>query len=200
MSDATADVPSVQSLHDRLLVAAVAEIDDVGIDRASLRSIARRAEVSHQAPGHLFKNKTGLLTTLAVRVIRLLGSQMSEARSAAHAAGTNGKDLVVAIGAAYIQFAVSRPALFALISRSEMLDHTMIELRESLDTTWQVLTSAVRDAQAEGWRSDQPVEDVALMCWSIVHGLAAIQIGRLQPTELRDHDAVELIHSVAGLL
>ncbi len=189
-----------QSVRERLLDAAATEISAIGIDRTSLRSIARTVGVSHQTPAHIFKNKTGVLTALAVRIIQTLGTEMNRVREAALASNADGKQIVTEIGACYIQFAVGNPALFWLAVNAEILDHTAPELRQALDETWSVLTDAVHHAQAEGWRGDQPAETVATMCWSIVHGMASIHNSKLHPSELQHRDTIALMRAVADLL
>jgi AcrR family transcriptional regulator len=187
-------------VRDRLLDAAATEISTIGTDRTSLRSIARTVGVSHQTPAHIFKNKTGVLTALAVRIIQTLGTEMNRVREAALASDADGKQIVTEIGVCYVHFAVGNPSLFGLAVHAELLNHTAPELRQALDTTWSVLTEAVRHAQTEGWRGDQPAETVATMCWSIVHGIASIHIARLHPTELQHRDTIDLMRKIADLL
>ena len=53
------------NLRAALLEAAEAELEAMGIERFSLRAVAKRAGVSHAAPAHHFGDATGLLTALA---------------------------------------------------------------------------------------------------------------------------------------
>ena len=53
-------------LRQRLLRAAEQEIATSGPAKASLRGIARRVGVSHQATAHHFDDRAGLFTALAV--------------------------------------------------------------------------------------------------------------------------------------
>ncbi|MFI7188819.1 TetR/AcrR family transcriptional regulator [Nocardia nova] len=187
-------------LRDRLLDAAAVAISEVGVDKLSLRAIARREGVSHQAPGHFFKNKTGVLTALAARVVQQLGDEMRQVRSEATERGAQGKEIVIEIGVCYIRFAISHASLFRLAGNPDLLDHNAPELRRALDETWAVLTQAVCDAQAQGWRRDQPSEVVAMMCWSIVHGIASIHNSRLHPTDLRSQDTIDIMRAVSALM
>ena len=68
----------------RCLAAAEAELAETGIERFSLRSVAKRAGVSHAAPAHHFGDTGGLLTALAAEgFTRFLATQ--RAREAAGA-------------------------------------------------------------------------------------------------------------------
>ena len=53
-----------------LLAAAEAELAEKGVEAFSLRSVAKRAGVSHAAPAHHFGDATGVLTALATEGFR----------------------------------------------------------------------------------------------------------------------------------
>ncbi len=52
-----------------LLKAAEEELSENGLERFSLRAAAKRANVSHAAPAHHFKDMTGLLSALGADAI-----------------------------------------------------------------------------------------------------------------------------------
>lgn len=187
------------SLRERLLRATAVEISEVGIDGVSLRAIARRIGVSHQAPAHVFGSRRGLLTALATEAVNRMRDETSATADAARAAGQNGPEVVVAIGLRYIEIALREQALFALASRSEVLDLTDPDLLRARDGAWLVLLDAVTDAQAQGWRAGQPTDVVALMCWSMVQGLAVIHRDRLAPEEIANRSPVELVREITAL-
>ena len=94
--------------HGNLAAAALAaaeeEIARHGIAEASLRKVADRAGVSHTAVGKRFGDKAGLLAAVAAEGYRVLGEGL------AAAAGD-----MRAMGRAYVEFAVQRPALFSVM-------------------------------------------------------------------------------------
>jgi AcrR family transcriptional regulator len=153
-----------------LLQAAELELIEHGADQVSLRAIARRAGVSHQAPAHFFGNRAGLFTALAAHELAVIraGFEAAVARTADRSA----RDRLSATGLSYIQFADERHELFSLAVRGGMLDAENEALVRERTLTWSSFVNCVAEAQAEGWRRDQPLEDVALMCWVIVHGTA----------------------------
>lgn len=170
-------VPSRTSAGGRdaraaLLDAAEQEIRERGAAAASLRGIARRADVSHQAPGHFFVNRQGLFTALATRTWDRMSTDMAELAQA-HA-GQPPLDRLVELGLAYIDFGRANPELFTLVASPDQIDHADVALIEARSRAWGLLSDVVRDAQGEGWRADQPTETVALGCWALVHGSTAL--------------------------
>lgn len=187
------------SLRERLLRATAVEISEVGVDGVSLRAIARRIGVSHQAPAHVFGSRRGLLTALATEAVNRMRDETSATAEEARASGRSGPEVVVAIGLRYIEIALREQALFALASRSEVLDLTDPDLMRSRNEAWRVLLEAVSDAQAQGWRAGQPTDVVALMCWSMVQGLAVIYRDRLAPEEIATRSPEELVREITAL-
>ncbi|MFC7501815.1 TetR/AcrR family transcriptional regulator [Nocardioides sp. CPCC 206347] len=188
------------SLRERLLVATAVEVSEVGVDGVSLRAIARRIGVSHQAPAHVFGSRRGLLTALATEAVVRMRDELIAAAEETRASGKSGAQVVVAIGQHYIEVALREQALFALASRSEVLDLTDPDLVRARNEAWLVLVNAVTDAQAEGWREGQPTNVVALMCWSLVQGLAVIYRDRLAPEEIATQSPEDLARKIADLL
>lgn len=187
-------------LRDRLLLAALDEIRSVGSDDLSLRALARKAGVSHQAPIHVFGSRRGLLTALATVAVDHLADETAYAASAAEAEHGPGPDAVLAIGLVYIELALDEPALFALATRAEALDVADAGMREARARAWAVLRGAVARAQVAGWRAEQPTDVLALMCWSVVQGIAGIYRDNLVPDDLVTRSADELVRAVADLL
>jgi AcrR family transcriptional regulator len=159
-------------LAERLLDAAEAEIVEKGTTEISLRSIARRAGVSHQAPGYVFADRTGLLTALAVRGYRLLDAAIAQARDR-QGVEVSGRETVVEMGVAYVRTAAERPALFWLLSRPD-LGTSSKELAQARGKAVATLLEAVHGAMADGWHRDGSPDDLASLCWATVHGLAAL--------------------------
>ena len=88
-------------LRVALVRAAVAAIEEAGLAALTLRSVARRAGVTHTAAAYHFGDKAGLLTAIAVEGYRRLGDALDDARR-------DGNFLDV--GVAYVEFAVDHRA------------------------------------------------------------------------------------------
>lgn len=168
-------------LRAALLAAAEAELTEKGIEAFSLRSVAKRAGVSHAAPAHHFGDARGLLTALAVAGFRrFLATQH---RREAVAEPTPRAQLVAA-GLGYVDFALAYPALFRLIFSSDRPDFTDPALCQAGDAAYAHLADQVTAAGGGA------LETAAV--WASAHGLAdLLAAGRLKtiaalPPESRD--------------
>ena len=161
-------------LRRALLEAAAAEIHEVGPSAISLRSIARRAGVSHAAPAHHFGDRAGLLAAVAAEGFR----RMNEAMLAA-AADTD--EPLLAIGRAYVDFARANPGEFAVMFRPELLAPD-----PDLVTHGAAAHERLRDAIAvspSALCTGEDPEVVAARLWSLVHGLATLVITGSLPAD-----------------
>lgn len=169
-------------LRAALLAAAEVELAERGVEGFSLRSVAKRAGVSHAAPAHHFGDAKGLLTALAAEGFRqfLEAQAAREARAAADPASQ-----LVAAGLGYVDFAMARPTLFRLLWQSERPNFGDSALGGAARAAYQHLIDQV---SAAGGRST--ADEAAV--WAIAHGLAdLLAAGRLMavgslPPDARD--------------
>lgn len=157
-------------LRAALLVAAEVELTEKGVEAFSLRSVAKRAGVSHAAPAHHFGDARGLLTALAVEGFRrFLATQHAREAKAA----PDPRAQLVAAGLGYVDFAQDNPALFRLIFSSDKPDFSDAALCRAGDAAYGHLAAQV---QAAGGGE---VETAAV--WAVAHGLAdLLAAGRLK--------------------
>ncbi|MDX2014920.1 MAG: TetR/AcrR family transcriptional regulator, partial [Myxococcaceae bacterium] len=104
-------------LKAQVLEASVRLIAEQGLAGLSMREVARRAGVSHQAPYHYFDDKAAIVAALVERGFGLLADRM-EAQAGA---GTPAQKLERA-GRAYVTFALEQPVYFRLMFRPELTD------------------------------------------------------------------------------
>ena len=166
------------------LVAAAAElVAERGVEGFTLREAARRAGVSHAAPAHHFGDARGLLTELAAAGFERLTAE----QAAAAAAESSPAQRVNAIGAAYVHFAISNPALFRLMFHSKLIDRASERFRVSGRAAFGVFLEAFSAARGHKAPALTPAEagrdPLVLRQWAVVHGLATLSIeGQLGPT------------------
>jgi AcrR family transcriptional regulator len=159
-------------LRRALLDASIELIDEVGMAALSLREVARKAGVSHNAPYHHFPDKSSLLAAIAKDGFATLGKEIAAARAVA---GDSGRARLEACGVAYVRFAVRSPAHFRVMFRPELAApeaHPGVTTGATL--VFDTLVKSVTEAQAAG---DAPPGDpipLVLTCWSCVHGLATL--------------------------
>lgn len=157
-------------LRTALLAAAEAELTDKGVEGFSLRSVAKRAGVSHAAPSHHFGDTGGLLTALAAEGF----TQFQDTLDAREAGATDAREKAVRAGLGYLEFAVARPTLFRLIFSSVRPDFASAELRAAASRAYDHLVGLV--ATLGGGE----VDVVAL--WATSHGIADLAAGQRMRT------------------
>ncbi|WP_182378150.1 TetR/AcrR family transcriptional regulator [Nocardioides sp. WS12] len=166
-------------LRQRLLRAAEQEIANCGPAKASLRAIARRVGVSHQATAHHFDDRAGLFTALAVEGFDLLLERTRAAiASANEGVADGGPDAgrpVAAAGAAYVEFALRHPTMFDVMFRPELLHADDKRLLAAREEHRAVLLANIAAAQERGWGVGVPTEELAVIGWATVHGLAVLE-------------------------
>ena len=161
-------------LRRALLDAAEAELAEKGPDGFSLRSVARRAGVSHAAPAYHFADIDALLKGLAqVGFDRLTRSMRDEQALA-------GRDPVgqfIASGIGYVNFALANPALFHLMFGARMAGDVPADTVRAGDAAFSVLLNAVSRLHGpEALKSEAGWIEVTAS-WSMVHGFAHLVIG-----------------------
>jgi AcrR family transcriptional regulator len=139
-------------------------LEKEGVEALSLREVARRAGVSHNAPYRHFSDREALLAALAEEGFEQLGAAQ---RKAAEAGGLR------AMGEAYIQFALLNPQRFRLMFGGRIAIARHARLREVATKAFAGLSGALsmRVPEAQGAR------DASIAAWALVHGLAQLLLG-----------------------
>jgi AcrR family transcriptional regulator len=151
-------------LEAALLQAAGKILEKEGVEALSLREVARRAGVSHNAPSRHFPQREGLLAALAAEGFRMLGQAQ---REAAAAGGLR------AMGETYVRFALAHPQRFRLMFGGQVSMQKHPQLREVATKAFASLSGALsaRVPEARG------AGDSSIAAWALVHGLAQLLLG-----------------------
>ncbi|WP_417836217.1 TetR/AcrR family transcriptional regulator [Thalassospira tepidiphila] len=171
-------------------------LTDEGPAGLSLRRLARLTGVSEAAPYRHFDGKDGILAAVAIAAFERFAEQL-ESAAESH---PDHEERIMALGAAYVQFAVENPQHFRLIFGRERppLDQYP-ELRDAADNAFDVLQRAVTsvDRKAEMTLAEAAsAYNRALAAWSRAHGIAMLVIdGMIVPPADQD-----LSSFVLGLL
>lgn len=168
------------NLQAALEDAALELLETTSAARISLREVARRAGVSHNAPYHHFGDRAALLRALGVRAMAALLAAQEEAVASA----SGPVERVRALGLAYVQYAAAHPQAFSLVfdpdycaagSPSEAMAPLIARNEELLATE---VAALVREPAYEG---RDPVA-LAAALWATVHGMAQlVTLGHLPP-------------------
>jgi AcrR family transcriptional regulator len=180
-----------------LLAAVESAVADGGVSGVSLRDVARRAGVSHSAPGYHFGSKAGLLTAFATAGYQLLAQSVIEEVAASDA--RDGAAELSAIGRGYVRFAVRYPAHFEVMFRLDALDPANADFAAASEAAYGLLTATIERCRAAGRLHGRPPELVAVSAWSLVHGLAALWISGRLTGRIAEHDPRRLAAAVSNL-
>ena len=150
----------------------------------SLRAVARKAGVSHNAPYRHFPEREGLLAALAAEGFERLGAAQ---RKAAEKGGLRG------MGEAYVLFALEHPQRFRLMFGGRISIARHERLREVATKTFAGLSGALaaRVPEAQGAR------DASIAAWALVHGLALLLMGeRIAPAAMNGRERKAFVRDV----
>lgn len=182
-----------EDLRRTVLDASLALIAEEGLAALSLREVARRAGVSHQAPYHHFKDRAAILAALAEEGYEKLQAAMRKAA----AKGTSPLEKLEGTGRAYIQFALASPALFKIMHQSELVQieehgQTLTIAQETFD----MLVGFIEEAAKQANKALNHT-DLAITAWCLVHGAAMLLLeNRLQrkfPGRAKESAAIETV-------
>jgi AcrR family transcriptional regulator len=164
------------NLREALLQGALRAIAELGPASFTLREVARRAGVSHNAPYRHFRDKDALLAAVAAQGFRELTLAMREAG----ARQPKALDRLKRSGLAYVAFAVRRPEHFTVMFDAPVRSSKDPEYAEASQEAFDTLVNYIRNCQEEGQLPAGNTLERALYAWSLVHGIAKLAIaGRL---------------------
>lgn len=150
-------------LRRTLIAAALVLLEDKGSAALGLRELARAVGVSAAAPYRHFADRKALLEAVAAEGFASFVRAMAKAREAVAEEAQ-----LRAMAFAYVRFALDQPPLFRLMFSSELHPYRDPELRREADAAY--ATIAVAAARED---KSAPAE-MAVTCWSFVHGLAML--------------------------
>ncbi|HEY7747411.1 MAG TPA: TetR/AcrR family transcriptional regulator [Aestuariivirgaceae bacterium] len=144
----------------------------------SLRELARRAGVSHNAPYKHFADKRELLAAISAAGFETLAKRMARAIMG----GGNAREQLFAVLRAYVDHGVGNPALYRLMFGGYLSgpNHSRpaIELAEANKTKALladlIVAGGLGRAIPDIPRNRPKIAGAILACWSLVHGLTLL--------------------------
>ncbi|WP_435059897.1 TetR/AcrR family transcriptional regulator [Streptomyces sp. bgisy060] len=170
-------------LRQAVLAAALDVIATEGPGALSLRDLARRAGVSHAAPAHHFKDRTGLLTAIAAQGYGLLAETLA------------GTTELSERGVRYVRFAAAHPAHFQVMFQPGLLradDPDLLAAKER--------AAAELRAGVAGLEGVPDARTAGIAAWSLAHGFATLLLTHNVDAALGDRNPEEYFRALAGLL
>ena len=157
--------------HGNLAESLLNAVDEIatkfGLEAVSLRACAKLVGVSPSSAFRHYADKRALLTAFATRALTQLSEQMA---TASQQAQMDGSDAFTAVGLAYVDFALTKPAFFRAMWREE----TIYSNDEAYVTAANNLSQHLQGGFAESIEDKDPdsFSSQELLAWSSVHGLA----------------------------
>ena len=157
--------------HGNLAESLLDAVDELatqfGLEAVSLRACAKRLGVSPSSAFRHYSDKRDLLTAFATRALLQLSDSLSAANAEAH---REHQDALLAVGRAYIAFAIDKPAFF----RAMWNEETIYSADDAYVAAAEQLSANLKGGFADSIHDTDPdqlsVEE--LLAWSSVHGLA----------------------------
>ncbi|MEU6041984.1 TetR/AcrR family transcriptional regulator [Streptomyces griseus] len=173
-------------LRRAILTAALDVITTEGPATLSLRDLARRAGVSHAAPAHHFKDRTGLLTAVAAEGYALFADAL-----------TGAPDLRER-GVAYVRFAATHPAHFQVMFQPDLYRTDDPDLQAARARATDALRAGVSDLAPAGRGEDDRLAGVA--AWSLAHGFATLLLTGNLSDAMEGRDPEEAFRALTSLI
>lgn len=163
--------PQTLELKSTCIDEALKIVESEGIDKLSLRAVARRLGVSHQAPYKHFPSKEHIVAAVIARLYQEFAAYL-DARPRSDDPHLD----MAEMGVAYVRYAIDQPARYRLMFESPLpaaKDHP--EMMLSAEHAFSLLRQSIRQLPMEDGsaRDADRIEADAMFVWSVVHGTAS---------------------------
>jgi AcrR family transcriptional regulator len=165
------------NLQEALLEAAISLVSEVGPAGFTLREVARRAGVSHNAPYRHFRDKDALLAEVAAQGYRELEKAMEQAAGRQ----ADALEALKQAGLAYVSFALRRPEHFTVMFDATFSKDSHPQAAQASENAFSTLMRLVKNCQDKGQIGNGANLDFALLAWTMVHGIAKLAITQRLP-------------------
>ncbi len=182
------------NLRQILLDAAVTLIGEVGPRSFTLREVARRAGVSHNAPYRHFASKDELLAEVAAEGFDRLTASMQKSMAKA----TSPRERLQECGCGYVAFALRWPHHFLVMFDLPHASNGREKQRVAGQNAFTVLEDCIAAAQRSGDLSADDPFPLAWIAWSFVHGVAKLAISGNLPLNARS--TIEFTRSASRII
>jgi len=186
-----------ETLKNQILDESVKILGQQGLAGLSLREVAKKLKVTHQAPYHYFPDKNSLLLELKKEGFSRLSRVMEKAiRETSLPVFQKMETLAMS----YFDFCLENPGFFRAMFTSPA-EYRSLRVAEA-QQAFALLLESVQQLQREGYLKSQNPEMIAMVCWSSLHGLVSLALdeypvmgGKYQSREL----ALQMTRTLHGL-
>ena len=186
--------PDVRRL---VLDAAINIITTTGAESLSMREVARLAGVSHQAPYHYFKDRSGIFAAISEEGFERLAKAFRAVKSTPNTTSETSAKLGFQ---AYLRFAIENTGHFRVMFRSDICGvSTHNDTAAAADAAFNELLDMVRHTIGSSVDAGASLT-FALMMWSHAHGLSTLLLdGPLARKLPPGADLQKQVHDVIDL-
>ena len=184
-------------LRKALLEAALAMVEEIGLEQLSLRKIAASVGVSHAAPEHHFPSMRHLFNAMAIwgfeTFVQTVADEIDRAPK-------EGAEILRAARRGYLGFARAHAHVLRLMFSSDRLDWSAADLCAAGDAAWnQLLELSAPAAEHLGLRSDEERRRLAALVWSQIHGEAHLTIDHKLPEDGAAGGTIDMAALIFGI-
>lgn len=159
-------------LRNALILIATELLSEDGLHALSLRKMAQRAGVSHNAPYMHFADKEAVLVAIAEEGFRLLEVDVE---SAIAQSGSSTREQLIVASQAYVRFALGHPDHVQVMFRPvDGAKHP--NLVKASQSSLNRLFELVKSGQENGELNSGDTQAMTKAIWAMAHGISAISI------------------------
>lgn len=159
--------------HGNLAQSLLDAVDEIagqfGLEAVTLRGCAKLIGVSPSSAFRHYADKRALMTAFAARALNELSDKMADAADRARLQGSNP---FRAVGLAYVEFALDKPAFFQAMWHQEIIYASDPEYAEAATKMGAHLRGGFANTLVDS--DDKNFSARELLAWSAVHGLASL--------------------------
>ena len=159
--------------HGNLAQSLLDAVDEIagqfGLEAVTLRGCAKLIGVSPSSAFRHYADKRALMTAFAARALNELSDKMSDAAERARLQGSNP---FRAVGLAYVEFALDKPAFFQAMWHQEIIYANDPKYAEAASKMGGHLRGGFANTLVDS--DDKNFSSRELLAWSAVHGLASL--------------------------
>lgn len=161
-----------KNLKNELIEVGAKLLYEHGIEKFSLRQVAKEIGVSHTAPYRHFKTKEDLLIAIVLKGIDLFTEELVNAYDKYK---DDPKEQVIQVGKAYVKIFTEKPDFIKVIFWGDLknkIDITQILMGKNNKKSYAVMEECARNCIATGKTKVKDPNTLMLLLWSCVQGLS----------------------------
>ncbi|TKW66815.1 MAG: TetR/AcrR family transcriptional regulator [Paracoccus denitrificans] len=160
------------NLVPALIETTIALIEEIGVEKVTVREVAKRAGVSAGAPFRHFKSKSALMTAVAEQALERLYEAVTTAQDPALEDDPLAQ--LERIGIGYLTWVRENPTHFQIVSDRKLIDFPGSEISTQLNAQIRIrMVELLTRARENGQLAPElDIDTVILDCRAVVYGLS----------------------------